>query len=448
MSEVAIRIQHLGKQYHIGARHGSYKTLRESLMDVLVAPWRRARQVLRGQPTGAAAARDETIWALKDITLELKQGETVGLIGRNGAGKSTLLKILARITEPTEGLGEIHGRVGSLLEVGTGFHPELTGRENIFLNGAILGMKRREMLRQFDAIVDFADVEKFIDTPVKHYSSGMHMRLAFAVAAHLEPEILLVDEVLAVGDVRFQRKCLTKMQDIGNEGRTIIFVSHQMPAITRLCKRAILIEDGMLREDGPSHQVVSTYLSSGLGTTAMRVWCEPAHRPGGDIARLCAVCIRGEDGTVSDTIDVRQPVTVEMEYHVLTAGYRMLPHFHFHNDEGVHVFPAHDTDATWRGRPRPVGRYVSTVRIPSNLLTEGMLFIDAGLITLEPPAQQFLERHTVALHVVEHLDGPSARGEWGGRLPGVVRPLFQWDTQFEPQLRAEFPTTVVEGQHR
>jgi lipopolysaccharide transport system ATP-binding protein len=269
----------------------------------------------------------------------------------------------------------------------------------------------------------------------------MQTRLAFAVAAHLEPEILLVDEVLAVGDARFQRKCLNKMQDVGQAGRTVIFVSHQMPAITRLCERAILLEGGTLRADGPAHQVVSAYLNSGLGTTARREWDEPAQRPGGEIVRLCAVRIREADGIVSDTIDIRQSVAVEMEYDVLTAGYAMMPHFHFYNEEGTHVFSAHDTDATWLGRQRPVGHYVSTARIPGNLLTEGMLFVDAGLVTLDPVIGQFLERHTIAFQVTEHLEGLSARGAWGGRMRGVVRPLLQWETQCDPWLYAEVSTT-------
>ena len=219
-----------------------------------------------------------SIWALKDVSFDINRGEVVGIIGRNGAGKSTLLKILSEITEPTEGRVEIHGRVGSLLEVGTGFHPELTGRENVYLNGAILGMKRAEIERKFDEIVAFAEVEKFIDTPVKHYSSGMYLRLAFAVAAHLEPEILIVDEVLAVGDAAFQKKCLGKMAGVAKEGRTVLFVSHNMPAITRLCERAILLDEGRLLQDGVSHQVVKAYLNAGLGTTAMREWPDPTKR--------------------------------------------------------------------------------------------------------------------------------------------------------------------------
>ncbi len=261
MSDVAIRVQNLSKQYHIGGTQAGYKTLRESLVEGIQAPFRRARKLLRGQATGAAEL-DETIWALKDVSFEVNEGEVVGIIGRNGAGKSTLLKVLSRITEPTRGRAEVYGRVGSLLEVGTGFHQELTGRENIYLNGAILGMKKAEIERKFDEIVAFAEIEKFIDTPVKHYSSGMYVRLAFAVAAHLEPEILLVDEVLAVGDVAFQKKCLGKMGDVAKSGRTVLLVSHNMGAIDALCETTVFLEQGKVVDIGQTPVVIQQYLSS------------------------------------------------------------------------------------------------------------------------------------------------------------------------------------------
>ena len=256
MTDIAVRVESLSKQYRIGGPQARYNTIREALMNMAAAPARRLRRL--GQPS----PENETIWALKDVTFDVKKGEVVGIIGRNGAGKTTLLKILSRITEPTEGYAEIKGRVGSLLEVGTGFHPELTGRENIYLNGAILGMKRAEIDERFDEIVAFSEIEKFLDTPVKRYSSGMYVRLAFAVAAHLEPEILLVDEVLAVGDVAFQKKCLGKMGDVATEGRTVLFVSHNMAAVSQLCPRAILIEGGRVRHVGSVGRVVRRYLVS------------------------------------------------------------------------------------------------------------------------------------------------------------------------------------------
>jgi len=259
MSDIAIDLQNIGKQYKIGGERQRYRALRDTITDAVKAPVRRARQVLRGQAYGAADL-NETFWALRDVNLQIKDGEVVGVIGRNGAGKSTLLKILSRITEPSEGYADIYGRVGALLEVGTGFHPELTGRENIFLNGAVLGMRRSEIVRKFDEIIAFAEVEKFIDTPVKHYSSGMALRLGFSVAAHLEPEILLVDEVLAVGDLAFQKKCLGKMDDVAKSGRTVLLVSHNMAAIANLCTATVLLNRGQLVNYGPTAEIIEQYL--------------------------------------------------------------------------------------------------------------------------------------------------------------------------------------------
>ena len=261
MSDAVIRMEGLGKVFRIGARHEGYKTLRDTLSNACTAPFRRIRTTLQGSRI-KPSSDENTIWALKDLSCEVKRGEVVGIIGRNGAGKSTLLKILSRITEPTVGFAEIRGRVRSLLEVGTGFHQELTGRENVYLNGAILGMKKSETDRKFDEIVAFSEIEKFIDTPVKHYSSGMYLRLAFAVAAHLEPEILLVDEVLAVGDAAFRNKCVGKMGEVAQKGRTVIFVSHNMGVIQSLCNTGILLEDGRITFKGPTQQAVTKYLGS------------------------------------------------------------------------------------------------------------------------------------------------------------------------------------------
>ncbi len=423
---IAVRAEHLAKAYQIGVggeRRAAYSTLRDQIAAAFAAPLRTFGR--RAKP------RTETIWALDDVSFEIRHGETVGIIGRNGAGKSTLLKVLSRITEPTRGRATIYGRVGSLLEVGTGFHPELTGRENIFLNGAILGMHRSEIVRNFDEIVAFAEVEKFIDTPVKYYSSGMYVRLAFAVAAHLEPEILIVDEVLAVGDVRFQKKCLNKMQDVGQDGRTVLFVSHSMSAITRLCSRAILLDHGTVLADGPSHQVASAYLSSGQGTSAVRTW-EPASAPGGQVARLRSVCVRNEQLEISDVMDIRQPVYVDLEYEVLQGGRLLLPHFHVHNEEGTRIFTALDLDPQWRRRPRPAGRYISRAQIPGNLLSEGMLSIHPCMLSLSPNQEEFSVPEAVAFQVVDSHDGDSARGDWVGRLGGVVRPMLTWTTPVSP----------------
>ncbi|MFQ5932959.1 MAG: ABC transporter ATP-binding protein, partial [Nitrospiraceae bacterium] len=308
MGDIVIRAERVSKLYRIGPRE-RYKALRDTLTDLMCAPFRRLRAASQrpAAPPPPGSNGQNTIWALKDVSFDVKQGEIVGIIGRNGAGKSTLLKILSRITIPTEGRARIHGRVGSLLEVGTGFHPELTGRENIYLNGAILGMTRAEIERNFDEIVAFAEVEKFLDTPVKHYSSGMYVRLAFAVAAHLDPEILLVDEVLAVGDATFQKKCLAKIHDVGQQGRTVLFVSHNMPAVTRLCERTILLDAGTILLDGPSPRVVNAYLHSGTGTTAAREWSADTTTPSDShIVRLSAVRILNEAGDVSDNVRTAQ----------------------------------------------------------------------------------------------------------------------------------------------
>jgi lipopolysaccharide transport system ATP-binding protein len=412
-----IKVQGLGKQYRIGSDGSAYSTLRETLVTRLRSP------------LNALQYTDRKIWALHDVSFEVNPGEVVGIIGRNGAGKSTLLKILSRVTEPTTGRVELHGRVGSLLEVGTGFHPELTGRENIYLNGAVLGMPRAEITRKFDDIVAFAEVEKFIDTPVKRYSSGMYVRLAFAVAAYLEPEILLVDEVLAVGDASFQRKCLDRMKDVGRRGRTVLFVSHNMPAVTRLCERTILLDEGTILQDDHSHKVVGSYLKSGLGTMAAREWDDLSKAPGNEIVRLCAVRVRTDDGRVTDAIDIRFPVGIEMEFEVLKPGYVLLPNIHVSNEEGVLVFIAGENDPAWQRTPRPAGRFVSTAWIPGNFFSEGTIIIAAAVSTMDPVTIHFFERDVVAFQVIDKFEGDSARGDYAGPYPGVVRPMLRWTTR-------------------
>ena len=430
-SGIAIRARGLGKEFRIGERRQPYRTLRETLAGAARYPFRWIRhRKSREEPRGPS-----TIWALKDLTLDIREGEAVGIIGRNGAGKSTLLKILCRITEPTAGYAEVRGRVGSLLEVGTGFHPELTGRENVYLNASILGMKRLDIRRKFDEIVAFAEVEKFIDTPVKHYSSGMYLRLAFAVAAHLEPDILIVDEVLAVGDARFQRKCLGAMQNAGQQGRTVLFVSHNMPAITRLCERAILLDGGLVARDGPPADVVAEYLSSGLGTTAAREWIDPEECPGRGTARLWAVRVRNENGEVSETFERRRPVRVEMEYEVRKSGFRLVPYFSFSNDEGVVALSVAESDPGGFPQPRAPGRYVSTVWIPGDLLAEGRLFVAAGLTAVDPVRKQFFVRDVVAFQVTDDLDRSSAPDRIR-QMDGLMRPVLEWNTDLVQPPRA------------
>ena len=338
MSDHAIRVDGLSKQYRIGSKHRGYKTLRDTLAETLVSPFRRAQKLLRGQAYGAAEL-DETIWALKEVSFEIKRGEVVGIIGRNGAGKTTLLKILSRITEPTEGYAEIRGRVGSLLEVGTGFHPELTGRENIYLNGAILGMKKAEIEGKFDQIVDFAEIDKFIDTPVKHYSSGMYVRLAFAVAAHLEPEILLVDEVLAVGDAAFQKKCLGKMESVAKQGRTVLFVSHNMVAIQNLCSTVVLLDAGEVVSNGPTMPVISSYIELIQGELKSAL-NDRVDRKGDGALRFTRFYAVSSTRGQTDTISTGENITLVIHYETERAEplKNVTVSVPFYNHMGQHMF--------------------------------------------------------------------------------------------------------------
>jgi lipopolysaccharide transport system ATP-binding protein len=408
-----IKVENLSKLYYLGgARHNS---LRDAVMSFIKNPRRDKKNEL---------------WALNEVSFDVQDGETLGIIGRNGAGKSTLLKILSRITKPTSGAAEIRGRVGSLLEVGTGFHQELSGRENIFLNGAILGMRRTEIEAKFDEIVAFSEIEKFIDTPVKHYSSGMYMRLAFSVAAHLEPEILIVDEVLAVGDVAFQKKCLNKMREVGQTGRTVLFVSHDMQSIARLCSRAIWMKDGALAKDGTATDVISKYLHEQSQKGAEKVWETAAAAPGNDIVRLRRVRVCDEARRTVSAIDIRRPVAVELTYDVLCAGKVLVPNVHFYNEQGVCIFVSHDWQSRWRTESRQAGTYTSTMRVPGNFLAEGTIFVTAAISTYLPFEVHLQERDTVAFSVIDSLDGDSMRGDYAGLLPGVVRPNFDWETEF------------------
>lgn len=437
MSNIALKIENISKCYRIGLKNDIHDSFAQSLFNFIKSPYKNYRKY-RSLYKFDDIKPDENnnpsdiIWALRDISFEVKKGEIVGIIGVNGAGKSTLLKILSRITDPTGGRAEIRGRISSLLEVGTGFHPELTGRENVYLNGTILGMRKKEVDSKFDEIVDFSGVEKFIDTPVKRYSSGMKVRLAFAVAAHLEPEILLIDEVLAVGDAQFQKKCLNKMEEVGGEGRTVFFVSHNLPSITRLCPRTILLYNGKVLADGPSHQVVSAYMNAGKGTRAEREWPDLSKAPGNDIVRLHAVRVKTKNNKITDTVDIREPISIEMEYEVFQPGEVLAPHFVILNEEGIIVFITLDLDPSWRKRPRLKGRYVCTALIPGNFLSEGTLFVSPVISTFSPHILHLYEPEVIAFQVVDSLEGNSARGDYAKPMLGVVRPLLEWTTQFTP----------------
>lgn len=369
--------------------------------------------------------------ALDGLSFDTEAGQIIGIIGRNGAGKSTLLKILSRILPPTSGRVELHGRVGSLLEVGTGFHPELTGRENIFLSAALLGMKEPEIARRLDAIVDFSGVEAFLDSPVKHYSSGMYMRLAFAVAAHLDPEILLVDEVLAVGDAEFQKKCVQRLDSLGQGGQTVLFVSHNMQAVARLCKRGIWIDQGKLAGDGPMAEVTAAYLKQGAVHPGERVWPDGPYSPGDEFVRLRAVRVRGPDGETAAGIDIGKPFAIEIDYEVLKGGMVLYPALKIFNEWGTEIIWATDAGTAEHGKPRPPGWYHCEVRFPANLLAEGLMAAAVSVMSLQPKKIHLSEQDAVHFQATETIDGTTARGQFSGYLGSVVRPRLEWNVTVE-----------------
>lgn len=434
MTDIAIRAEALGKKYTIGhqSENGRYVALRDVLMRNARGVWHKTKDLIRGRPIIFGDAFEE-VWALKDVSFEINRGEAVGIIGRNGAGKSTLLKVLSRITEPSAGRVSIKGRVASLLEVGTGFNPELSGRENIFLNGAILGMSRREIKRKFDEIVAFAEVEKFLDTPVKRYSSGMYVRLAFAVAAHLEPEILLVDEVLAVGDVEFQKKCLGRMGEVTKGGRTVLFVSHNMASVVNLCQRAILLDAGKTVIDGKAAEVVQKYLANTTSSGGEIVWADPSDAPGNDMVRLHAVRIlqHGHDGPTAD-VDISKEVLVQISYWNLQDGARIYPAIWLKDQLGIFILSSGNarsislTEDPWWDRPHPVGLFQSVCRIPGNFLNDEIYNITA-IVGKGVSDTQILEQNVLSFKV---HDTGEMRKEYMGSWKGpVVRPRLAWHTE-------------------
>lgn len=408
----AVSVENVSKRFclaHAAGERPAYGTFREEL--VRWASW--PARAFSGERN-----RREDFWALRDVSFDVQPSEVIGIIGRNGAGKSTLLKVLSRITKPTGGRVRLRGRVGSLLEVGTGFHPELSGRENIFLSGAVLGMKRAEIRRKFDEMVAFAEVERFLDTPVKRYSSGMYMRLAFAVAAHLEPEILLVDEVLAVGDVAFQRKCLGKMGEVARGGRTILFVSHNMTAVSNLCERTIWLADGRVRTIGPTKQVLSEYLSSATGPAPERVWDDPASEPGGDLPRLRRVRVRPtEEG--GNVIALDTPVEVVVEYETSKPDLLLHVTVLVNTQDEVCAFAT-----VSRPTRVPIGLVYNRCLIPGHLLNTGSYSLRVLIVRDENNVVIDCEQ-AVSFDVVEREREFNYHGRW----PGAVRPTLQWDTR-------------------
>ena len=406
MNNAVIHGEGLGKRYHRGALQQDL-LLRDHLSRFLKSPLSVFRH-----------AKDETFWALKDVSLEVKEGEVLGLIGRNGAGKTTLLKILSRITKPTTGWAEIHGRVGSLLEVGTGFHFELTGRENIFLSGAVLGMNKREIERKFDEIVEFAEIDRFIDTPVKHYSSGMYLRLAFAVAAHLDPEILLVDEVLAVGDAAFQKKCLGKMGDVSRQGRTIVFVSHNMTALRKLCGRAVWLDGGQVIETGDAGDVIDHYLQKNTVANLESVWEDNLMAPGNERVRLRSVRVIAQTDP-GEPITVHTPLRIEFIYWNYMANAVLNVSMLLNNVEEVCVFNVGSGFACL-----PAGLIRHTLEIPGDFLNVGSYYVNM-IIVKDASVGILFQNNVVAFDVVEG----EVEGHWYGHRPGAVRPKLKWETE-------------------
>lgn len=430
MSKPAVSVQGLWKEYRVGGQRAAGETFYDVLSGALRRPFRRGAAGGDGAdgPDAAGSPGDgapDRFWALRDVSFDIAPGDVVGIIGRNGAGKSTLLKILSRITAPTKGRIEVRGRLASLLEVGTGFHAELSGRENIYLNGAILGMTRRDIARKFDEIVAFAEVEKFIDTPVKRYSSGMYVRLAFAVAAHLDADVLVVDEVLAVGDAQFQKRCMQKMSDVAAGGRTVLFVSHNMNAVQRLCSRAIWLVEGRLMDSGPVDALVATYLQDGMTSPATRVWPDLDRAPGGDDVRLVRASVSPLLGEPGQVVTVATGSQVEFEYVTLRDD--------LHLNLSVHLFTSDDqlvlnavplNEPMWFGKPFPKGRYRCRFDLPPHLLNVGRYRVEL----------LFVRDQSVILHkepsalAIEVEDSPS-NSLWHGRFPGVVRPNLHWTTE-------------------
>ena len=443
MPNIAIRVENLSKRYRIGLKEQIYDTFAGSIVGLTTRPFKNLRR-LRRLSTFRDGHEDapDIIWALNDVSFEIQQGEVVGIIGPNGAGKSTLLKVLSKITEPTSGRAVIRGRVSTLLEVGTGFHPELTGRENVFLNGAVLGMTRKEIEHKFDQIVDFSGVGRFIDTPVKRFSSGMQVRLAFSVAAFLEPEILMVDEVLAVGDADFQKKSIAKMEEVGKEGRTVVFVSHNMNAIRRFCTRGILIRDGVIRAEGSIDLVVESYLGSAVNLDRERTWEDISRAPGDDVVRLLGIRLKGEGGQVRSECDVREQVGIEFDFVVLREGYQLCARIDLSNETGERILASLDNyvSGPWGVQHSyDVGRYRSSCIIPGDLLNEGELQVNLRMFS--PPGDPGLgsnshiyELGILRFAVTDEMKPGGVRGSypyvWGSDIP--LRPRLRWTTQSIP----------------
>ena len=438
MSDIAIEVSNLSKRYRIGLKEELHDTFVGSMTSWLKSPLSNYKRVHSLASFSGDGESDDVIWALKDVSFEIKRGEVVGIIGENGAGKSTLLKILSRIIEPTNGQAIVNGNVSSLLEVGTGFHPELTGRENVFLNGAILGMTRKEIDQKFEEIIDFSGIERFIDTPVKRYSSGMYVRLAFSVAAHLEPEIFLVDEVLAVGDHKFRDKCLGKMKSISRSGRTILFVSHNLGAIQQLCDRAVVIQNGQIKFEGKTDSAIDKYLGSGKNEQGEKLWLTQSETswtknlmPGEEVVYLKAVRVLNKLGEVCTEFSVRDEVFLQMEFDLKRDFDYLECSYFLYNKRGELVIYTVD-DSRIHGQWRRLkGSYCLMCLIPKDLLNQGQIFVTSAIAG--DKVVYTMERNVVSFSVKDNSDPEGARGllrdtKWPA---ASVRPKLDWKAEYQ-----------------
>ena len=420
-----IEVKHVSKKFNIGFKPGGYLALRDVLAEFAKSVF---LQVKINKRENKQHKRLGEFWALKNLTFEVMPGEVVGIIGPNGAGKSTFLKILTRITPPTKGEIILRGKVASLLEVGTGFHPELTGRENVFLNGAILGMTMNDIKERFNEIVEFSGVEKFLDIPVKHYSSGMYTRLAFAVAAHLDPDILIVDEILSVGDAEFQKKSLGKMHDVSSQGRTVIFVSHNLSAITSLCTRVILLNSGKIVEIGKPEKVVAAYLKKAVGA-APKVNLPPGSSFANGIVRLLAIKVHDEKGKVLQAFDITKPIGIDIEYKVLKPDIWFSCHLLLRDSSGSTIFHSPE-DANKLITCRKRGIYKSTCWIPGNFLAEGSFNVRILVDGSFEKTKIIDFQNAISFYIHDNLDGNSVRGKLTEQLKGIVRPKLIWERKY------------------
>lgn len=426
MSNIAIKVENLSKAYQLG-QIGTGTISRDlerwyARMRGKEDPFLRIGETNDRNTKG----NSDIVWSLKDVNFEIEQGDAVGIIGRNGAGKSTLLKILSKVTAPTTGKISGKGRIASLLEVGTGFHPELSGRENIFLNGAILGMRKKEIQRKLDEIVDFAGIERYLDTPVKRYSSGMYVRLAFAVAAHLESEILIVDEVLAVGDAEFQKKCLGKMSEVSKgEGRTVLFVSHNMDAISRLCNQSVYLKEGCIHSQGETNSIVKEYLNQEVNSSSSKAWPDVELAPDNEKVRLIKVSVVNEKNKEEFNYNVEDKIGIKIKFRVFEISNNYIVGFNLFNQIGTHILSSHDTNNY--GYNYEKNTFETIVWIPGNLLAEGLHTCSVAIMSYNPFIVHFHIMEVVAFNVNDKMEGNTARGTYTGIFPGIVRPLLNWE---------------------